>query len=165
MLRPGDGSSRGRIIQATDRLGDVSSGDASYGDGTCRNASSGYRQYFAYRDSLTRFAHMFFGTIRYVLSSYTLWSRSFAFSILFSCRISRFSHLNVVSLPVPVRGSKARYFSIRFTYKINESSVNTGLGVFPSSKFSRQTSICMSVVVGSPYGLHWLHGYIVLVTL
>jgi hypothetical protein len=54
----------------------------------------------------------------------------------------------------------ARYFSIGFTREINESSGNfnygatksPGLEQFPSSKFFRQTSICMSAVVGSQYG-------------
>jgi hypothetical protein len=73
-----------------------------------------------WRDSCTRFAHIFFGTIRKILSS--LWSLSFSFQILFSCWIFVFLHLSVVSLPcekiwdlIPIRGSKVRYFSIGFT--------------------------------------------------
>jgi hypothetical protein len=87
--------------------------------------------------------------------------------ILKFCRIFRFSRLGVVSLPcewswhlVSVRGSKAKYFSIGFTLEINKSSGNSkygaanspGLGKFLSSKCFRQTSICMSAVVGSLYG-------------
>jgi hypothetical protein len=54
---------------------------------------------------------------------------SFAIKIWFSCIIFRILRVGVVSLLcalirhlVPVRGSKAEYFSIVFTMEINESS-------------------------------------------
>jgi hypothetical protein len=74
-----------------------------------------------------------------LISSYTLWACSFAYTITFSCRIFRFSRLGVVSLPyewswylVPVRGLKVRYFPMDLVVKL----VSTGLHEPRSSELS-----------------------------
>jgi hypothetical protein len=74
-----------------------------------------------------------------------------------------------VSLPcdwscdlLPLRGSKARYFSIGFTKEINESSEysksgaakSPGLGLFPSSKIFLKNNIYMSALVTPSAGLY-----------
>jgi hypothetical protein len=79
----------------------------------------------------------------------------------FSIFASRCSELSLwVELAFsPVRGSRAKYFSIGFILEINKSSGNSkygaakspGLGQFPSSKFVLQNYICISAVVGSQY--------------
>jgi hypothetical protein len=61
--------------------------------------------------------------------------------------------LNFKSYPVPVRGSKARYFPLVLHRKLMRApealSKKPGLEQCPSSKFFRQNNIIMSAVVGT----------------
>jgi hypothetical protein len=75
------------------------------------------------------------------------------------CRIFRFSHLSVVSLPCPSPGLKGKIFSLGLHKKLMRApetpstgtAKSPGLGQCPSSKFVRRNNICMRAVLDSQY--------------